>query len=79
MLPAVVPARPELDPDIAEQSVLLLGEAAERGIAGRKRKREDAPIVIGSDSEEGFPSTLVEPPVAISETWPDTFEDTVLE
>jgi hypothetical protein len=68
-----------LRPDIAEESVLLLGEAAEREVQGRKRKCIDAPIVISDDSEEEFPDTLVEPPLAMSDTWPDTFEDTVLQ
>jgi hypothetical protein len=67
-----------LHPDIADESVLLLGETAEREIEGKKRKRKDAPIVISSDSEE-FPATLVDLAVAMPDTWPDTFENTVLE
>jgi hypothetical protein len=62
--------------DVADESVLKLGELAERDIADRNRKRKaSAAIAISSDSDSSFPATLADP----AEVPGDTFLDTVLQ
>jgi hypothetical protein len=69
---------PNLNPDIADESVLEMGNAIEMNFASRGRKRPPVPIVISSDSEPEIHETIRDSvQVPVDDTLADTFVDTV--
>jgi hypothetical protein len=70
-----------LNPDIADESVLALGESNELDVENQSRKRQaSGPIEISSESEAEFPETLRDSvPAPLQDTIENAFADSAIE